>query len=213
MTTAANPQAWTVQYNPKVLLLSASYMAVDVISWQDAMNHVVSGRGEIIEHYEDENLRIRSGVGDDGEIQIDIVCPSVIRLKDGSINQHNLVMQKPITRKTLYDQYHGKCCYCGIGLSFSEFTIEHVIPRSKGGLDTWDNISPCCFSCNNIKSDKSLEETGMKLRYKLHAPYSDKPVPKSVLLKVGNRIPSETWRAYIYWNMKTDEMTKEELLD
>lgn len=56
------------------------------------------------------------------------------------------------------DHYGNKCHYCGIGLTVSTFSIDHVIPISKGGTDVRENKVSCCRFCNTIKADMSLEE-------------------------------------------------------
>ena len=60
----------------------------------------------------------------------------------------------------IYKRDRNKCQYCG---ATKKLTIDHVIPRSKGGGDTWENMVVACSSCNIKKGDKLLEQTGMKL--------------------------------------------------
>lgn len=54
------------------------------------------------------------------------------------------------------DKY--QCYICGKSLKNEEITLDHIIPKSRGGKDTLDNLATCCFSCNNLKADMSLEE-------------------------------------------------------
>jgi 5-methylcytosine-specific restriction endonuclease McrA len=196
---------WIKKYNPKVLVLNNSYTPLDVVYWPEAMSYWANGRADIMEHYEREDWIIHSGRNASDELSVNMVCPSVIRLKDAGFNQYNLVAAKPYNRKSLWEQYKGKCCYCNIYIPYQEYTIEHVIPQSTGGLSTWQNCAPCCKPCNSTKDDKPLEDTGFKLQYELKVPTFDTLVPKGILLKIGSRVPSDTWKKYIYWQYKGDE--------
>ena len=73
------------------------------------------------------------------------------------------------TRNLIYKRDDYECQYCG---TKENLTIDHVIPRSKGGKDTWDNLVACCTSCNVKKGSKSLKDANMKLRKIPHAPFS-----------------------------------------
>ena len=73
------------------------------------------------------------------------------------------------TRNLIYKRDKNKCQYCG---STKSLTIDHVIPKSKGGQDTWENLVVACSSCNVKKSDKLLEQTNMKLQRTPMAPVS-----------------------------------------
>ncbi len=81
-----------------------------------------------------------------------------------------------VSRYLLHKRDGGKCAYCGEVVSVKEGTIDHVIPVSKGGKTTWDNTVWCCRKCNCKKDNKSLEESGMKLReeIKLYNPKKKK---------------------------------------
>jgi len=193
---------FTLEYNPRVLVLNSSYYPIDVVDWFVAMNDWVSGRAEIVHYYEDEGLRVRSAKQPDGSRQVDIICPSVIRMKNTDCFQFNMVASVPLNRKTLYDNYHGKCCYCGEHIGYDEYTIEHILPKSRGGLSTWENLAPCHKECNSRKGNKTLEESGMTLQYEVKQPVRDVLIPKNIISKIGRRIPSESWRPYIYWNME-----------
>jgi len=83
-----------------------------------------------------------------------------------------------------------KCAYCGRG--DLPFTIDHVIPKSKGGEDTWENLVTACLPCNNRKGNRTPEEASMKLRIK---PY--KPNHILFLLNSVNHIDS-SWKPYLF---------------
>ncbi|MEM7554186.1 MAG: HNH endonuclease [Cyanobacteria bacterium P01_A01_bin.84] len=73
----------------------------------------------------------------------------------------------PVNRREVLRRDHYTCQYCG---SRKHLTLDHVLPRSKGGLHVWDNIVTACEKCNSRKGDKTLKEIGMKLRTKPLAP-------------------------------------------
>jgi 5-methylcytosine-specific restriction endonuclease McrA len=71
----------------------------------------------------------------------------------------------------LYKRDQGKCSYCGKEITQKESTIDHIIPKSKGGSNTWENICLACKPCNVFKDDRSPKEAKMKL---LITPYNPK---------------------------------------
>ncbi|BAZ14816.1 HNH endonuclease [Calothrix sp. NIES-4071] len=91
--------------------------------------------------------------------------PKHIRLKIASSERTWKV--PPVNRREVLKRDHHTCQYCG---SSKHLTLDHVIPRSRGGLHTWDNVVTACERCNSKKGDKTLTEAGMYLRYKLKAP-------------------------------------------
>lgn len=83
-------------------------------------------------------------------------------------------------RLRIYRRDEGRCRFCGVPLTRSEFTLDHLYPRSKGGPD-WDvNLVVACSPCNNQKGDMTLEESGMEL--------------------LGNQAFRDTWRE-IQWEL------------
>jgi 5-methylcytosine-specific restriction endonuclease McrA len=89
----------------------------------------------------------------------------------------------------------------------SEFTFDHIVPRSQGGITRWENVVVSCLPCNQRKADRAPEQAGMKLLVK---PTKPKTLPGSLtpVLKWEEGMP-ETWREYLgsieYWHGKLDE--------
>jgi 5-methylcytosine-specific restriction endonuclease McrA len=73
----------------------------------------------------------------------------------------------PVNRREVLRRDHHSCQYCGSG---KHLTLDHVMPRSKGGSHTWDNVVAACERCNSRKGDLTLFEAGMQLRTKPKAP-------------------------------------------
>ena len=92
------------------------------------------------------------------------------------------------TRTLIYKRDDYECQYCD---SKNALTIDHVIPRSKGGQDTWENLVACCTTCNLKKGDKNLKETNMILKKIPQAPFS-----KVILDLEKSRV--QEWKEYIF---------------
>ena len=86
------------------------------------------------------------------------------------VNYVNARMVKRPTKRNIRLRDGNKCAYCGIYLTNSIFSIDHVIPRSKGGQNTWENLVTCDRLLNSLKGDKSVKEAKLKLRYKPFRP-------------------------------------------
>lgn len=113
--------------------------------------------------------------------------PNVIRLKRYiSVPYQNIIL----TRRNILKRDGHKCAYCGRG--DLPFTIDHIVPKSKGGEDTWENLVTACLPCNNKKGNRTPEEASMKLRIK---PY--KPNHILFLLNSVNHIDN-AWKPYLF---------------
>jgi len=98
-----------------------------------------------------------------------VISKRVIRLVNYvRISFHQTRIETP-SRAMIYKRDDNECQYCG---SRKNLTIDHVIPRSKGGMDTWENLVACCSSCNIAKGNKLLKDTDMKLMRKPTQPLS-----------------------------------------
>lgn len=91
--------------------------------------------------------------------------PEHIRLSVGNPERHWKV--PPVNRREVLRRDNHACQYCG---STKHLTLDHVIPRSKGGQHTWDNVVTACEKCNSTKKDRLPHEAGMVLKHKPKAP-------------------------------------------
>ncbi|TNW08178.1 HNH endonuclease, partial [Xylella fastidiosa] len=73
-----------------------------------------------------------------------------------------------LTNQALFARDDHLCLYCGQQFSRFQLTRDHVIPISKGGLDTWENVVTACFHCNSLKANRTPQQAGMRL---LAVPY------------------------------------------
>jgi len=189
-----------------VLKLSAAYMPLDIISWQEAVCLWYKGVAEIVDSYEDRVLH--SGYDKYlGTWKDAMQCPAVIRLRTFVNPKKKIQFYKPFTRKNVYDRDNHKCQYCSDRVSMAQMTFDHVKPRSKGGLTSWNNIVCSCYKCNSKKSNRTPEEAGMKLRKKPFAPLLADNFNDGIMdrMKGMKRVlNNEKWKQWIYWNVEME---------
>ncbi len=145
--------------NNSVVVFSTNYLPMARINIRRAIALLMSGRAEPLD-LEDTKLmwKLRSP-------SVEIEVPHHIRLK--TTTAERLWKLPSVSRRELLRRDGHRCQYCG---SSKQLTIDHVIPRSKGGTHTWDNVTIACETCNHKKGDKYLNETSMVLRTKPKAP-------------------------------------------
>ncbi|MBI2996143.1 MAG: HNH endonuclease [Candidatus Melainabacteria bacterium] len=137
----------------RVLVLNASYEPLNICNWKRAVILIFKGKAEQIEH----NGKV---------IYPNFHIPSVIRLRKYISVPHKEI---PLTRKNLMYRDQFSCQYCGA--KTSDLTIDHVIPRSRGGNDSWENVVASCQKCNVKKGDRTPKEVGMHLLKHPRTPY------------------------------------------
>ena len=164
-----------------VLTLNASYEPLRIVSMKKAMTLLTKGVA-VVEVPTD--ILIHRGLG--------IYAPSVIRLR----NYANVPHKRPIpSRKNIFVRDGYKCLYCGAKAPRVVLELEHVIPKSKGGPNTWDNLVASCHGCNQKKGDKTPEEAGMKL---IHRPLpATVHTSRFVLKTLGAEV--DEWSKFL-WN-------------
>lgn len=137
---------------------------------------VYLGKADLVEEIKDKNLR---------SVSVSFPFPSVVKIKRYvHIPYKGVVM----SRHNIFRRDGGKCQYCGIA---RDLTLDHVIPRSKGGKSSWTNLVTACKKCNSLKGDFSLEKAGMKL--------SQQPVKPTYLsfLRMNNETFRKEWNSYL----------------
>jgi len=133
----------------RVLLLNVTYEPLTTVGLRRAVCLVLCEKAEIVHH------DTRGGLLHSANVQI--ASPSVIRLRRYvRLPQRNRV---PLTRAALMRRDNYRCAYCGRHAE----TIDHVIPRSRGGLHAWENTVAACQLCNHRKADRLLAELGWTL--------------------------------------------------
>ena len=136
------------------LLLNSSHEPIKVISARRAVTLILSGKAESVEVGETQ-FRSATGVVD---------VPSVLRLKRFVRIPYRATV--PLTRSAVLARDNKTCQYCFKGGD----TMDHVLPRSRGGKHVWENVVCACKRCNAKKDDKTLAEIGWSLKLRPYAP-------------------------------------------
>ncbi|UVE94740.1 HNH endonuclease [Dietzia sp. B32] len=164
---------------PRVLLLNASYEALTALPARRAVVMLIGGKADVVHDHPVEVL-VRS-------VDTAIRVPSVIRLREYVRIPYR--SQVPMTRAALMHRDGHRCGYC----SARATTVDHVIPRSRGGAHGWENCVASCAPCNHRKADKLLSELGWELRVPLAAPRGRTWRLVSQLREIGPH-----WEDYLY---------------
>lgn len=169
---------------PSVLLLNAdaqplTYLPLSTISWQSAIKAVFSNKARVLETYSKREIR---------SANFRLQMPSVIILT----RYHKQPQRAKFTRRNLYMRDNYCCQYCGDKFQHGELTIDHVIPKSRGGKLIWENSVTACSPCNVRKSNK------------MQRPLKTPHLPSWYEINNSARnynltIPDEIWQQYLQW--------------
>lgn len=130
-----------------------SYWATDSVAWS---------MGEVIAKY-------RGGVQNDGTESY-LESPSIIAIKGRGFNPYKHA-QVALSNKTLFGRDRNVCAYCGGHFAnYHMLSRDHIMPRSRGGENTWMNVVTACKECNAKKGAKTLKEAGLELLYVPYEP-------------------------------------------
>jgi 5-methylcytosine-specific restriction endonuclease McrA len=143
---------------------------------QRAFVLVYLNKAELIHAYEDSFLR---------SIESIFPSPSVIKIKNYVSKPYRGVL---LNRQNVFRRDDFTCQYCG---SLKKLTIDHIVPKSKGGKTTWKNVITACESCNMKKGNTDLENCGMTLRRQAY-----KPSPFIYLFDKNGKVREE-WISYL----------------
>ena len=160
-----------------VLVLNASYEPLNITTWRRAVVMVLKGKAEGLEH--DPDRRIRE----------DTLLPTVIRLRHFVRVPYK---QLPLTRRNLFHRDGHRCQYCGA--SAQQLSVDHVVPRSRGGLDTWENVTTACLPCNVRKGNRTPREAAMPLLRPPHRPLGSFSFEASRQISAGQH---GEWAKYV----------------
>ena len=133
-----------------MLLLNSTYEPLTALPMRRAIVMVICGKADVV-HHDPSGPVIHSATSS-------IVVPSVIQLR--SYVRVPYRARVPMTRAALMHRDRFCCAYCGAKAD----TVDHVVPRSRGGDHSWENCVACCSTCNHRKGDKLLAELGWALR-------------------------------------------------
>jgi 5-methylcytosine-specific restriction endonuclease McrA len=162
-----------------------SYYPLSIWSWQEAIKAVFLDRVNIVSEYD----RVVRSPG------FEMRLPSVISLKSYIAPPRH----PAFTRFNVFLRDHFTCQYCG---AKDDLTFDHVIPKSRGGLTTWENVVAACAPCNMRKGDKLPRAAEMFPRQPPYEPSIHD------LQRNGRQFPPnylhESWFDYLYWDTELD---------
>lgn len=159
----------------RTLVLNAGYEPLSVVSFRRAIVLVLAGKATIVA---DSGAPVIAST-------ITLPRPSVILL--ARYVRAPAARSVPVSRRGVLRRDLHRCGYCGSHAT----TVDHVVPRSRGGADAWENLVACCIRCNNAKADRTPDEKGWTLRVR---PYS--PRGASWVVR-GADVRDPTWDLYL----------------
>jgi 5-methylcytosine-specific restriction endonuclease McrA len=155
-----------------VMMLNASNEALSFITWQRAVALVAIEVAEIVEAFPDKVIRSQN---------LSIPLPKVIRLREYVYVKYQGNADRSLpTKQNVLARDSSTCIYCGQMAT----TVDHILPKSRGGLDTWENLAGACFPCNNMKDDRTPFEAGMKLLWEPYK-FSNQKMKQRRLRELG----------------------------
>ncbi|HEY5486530.1 MAG TPA: HNH endonuclease [Candidatus Limnocylindrales bacterium] len=166
--------------NGVVLVLNQSYEPLNVCNLPRAFRLVFGQRAEVVE-YDHQVIRTP---------RQEYRAPSVIRL------QHQIRRPRPrvkLTRREVFARDGYACQYCG--RQSNDLTLDHVVPRHRGGTHTWDNLVTACKACNHRKGGKFLDEAKLRLA---HRPVEPRCDVYSLFTPYLRDDRNENWRSYLF---------------
>ncbi len=135
----------------RTLVLNAGYEPLAVVSFKRALILVLNQKATVIAGA--ANQRVRSATAE-FELPSVILLSRYVRIPNAR--------KVPVSRRGVLRRDGYRCGYCGKSAN----TIDHVLPKSRGGNDSWENLVACCLRCNNAKGDRTPAEVGWDLRVK-----------------------------------------------
>jgi 5-methylcytosine-specific restriction endonuclease McrA len=199
--------------NCNVLVLNRNYLAIRVVNVRRAFSLLFRDLAEVI-HIENGQYL---SYGFDGwrevsefkkefephahdwvrTVRFDIAVPRIIRL---ALYDRLPKQEVKFNRRNIYARDGNRCQYCGRKFSTSELSLDHVVPRSRGGKSVWQNIVCCCLNCNIRKGGRTPEEAGLHLLAPPRKPHRN-PV---ISIKLGDGRYS-SWKQFLdhaYWSVE-----------
>lgn len=180
--TGSSPARRPSVMQEPVLVLNATFEPINVTAVRRALVLLLKGVAQAEEH---NHAEVHSA-------SASMRVPSVIRL----LTYRRIPQQtRALSRKNILLRDRNTCQFCGRTLPASELTLDHVIPRSRGGLSTWENLVTCCYRCNNRKGNHTPEEVGLRLvrrprPFTLHT-------SRQLMRLMGHQ--DEKWRKYLFY--------------
>jgi 5-methylcytosine-specific restriction endonuclease McrA len=166
-----------------VLVLNASYEPINICGARRALVLVLKG---VARTEEEQGTTLHAA-------RVRVPMPSVIRLLEYRRIPHQTLA---LSRKNILLRDRNTCQYCGIILNSSDLTLDHVVPRSRGGSSSWENLVACCHTCNRRKGNQFLHELKEMQLAREPRPFT-LHTSRHIMRMIGSADPS--WRRYLYF--------------
>ena len=193
----------------QVLVLNRSWVAVQIASVRRAMSLLYQGLARAVHPvdytlYDFDDWCELSRFVENGlfvhTVQLRIRVPEVVILRafNGFVRQ-----EIRFSRRNIFERDKNTCQYCGRRTPKTDLTLDHVIPRSRGGIDSWDNLVLACMVCNVRKGNRTPDEARM--------PLIRRAVKPTWLPQLGMRVPTSqliSWQRFVdtaYWDVELRE--------
>ena len=164
----------------RTLVLNAGFEPMHMICWQRAICLVLTEKAEMVSGY---SKKIRT-------VSREYTLPSVIRLRR-YVQIYQRMRTIRCSRKNIFSRDNFRCQYCNIKVKGIDATVDHVIPRSKGGASSWNNLVTACRKCNIKKGSKKPEQVGLKLRSKPKRPGF------SEIIRMQSGVEHHAWKDFL----------------
>lgn len=163
--------------NQHVLLLNADYSALGVCTVERAVVLVFMGKADVVQALDGQFLR---------SARARFPMPSIVRLRAYIRVPYRSIL---LTRKNVLRRDRHRCMYCG---TREHLTIDHVMPKSRGGKDTWENLVAACSRCNARKGSRTPDEA--------HMPLLGRPFRPSHVMFIRDFVGNvdDTWKPYLF---------------
>ena len=166
-----------------VLVLNASYEPINICGARRALVLVLKG---VAKTEEEHGMLLHA-------TRLRVPMPSVIRLLEYRRIPHQT---RALSRKNILLRDRNTCQYCAELLPASDLTLDHVVPRSRGGLSTWENLVACCHTCNRRKGNHMLHELEDMQLLREPRPFS-LHTSRHIMRMIGSS--DLRWRKYLYY--------------
>lgn len=201
----------------RCLVLNKNYEPINIITVRKALNKLLNDKAEIVSvenksfvgynldsWIEFSFLKRECGMDEDDELiggeNLAFIAPTIIRTLT-----YDKTYRQPLrlSRKNIFLRDGNICQFCGKRLPTEKLTLDHVLPRGQGGINSWENLVCSCYKCNNKKGCQTPEQAGMKLLRK-----PTKPNSFTVFEVPKDTKHYKNWDAFIsdvYWRTELKE--------
>ncbi len=197
--------------NDPTLVLNKGWTVVGIATVREALSMISRGRAKAVcpESFLTYDFAswIMEGSIDNGTVRtptLHVPVPEIVTLQEFN---KPIRLKIPFTRANLYKRDTYQCQYCGRRPGKGKLTIDHVVPKSLGGVSSWENCVLACRQCNSRKANKTCARAGMKPRKRPAIPSWDRSLPFLIPRKIRN-----SWKYFIeskQWDMLVDSHCQE----